>query len=364
MSPKAVASAAVAIAAVLALAAVLPCASAGSASTYEDQLDDNGAGLYAALGEAFDAALEDPADTVTVSYALGTPVLLSTEDDADEYAVSLVRDALAAYYLTDPFPIWIWDFPLVDDLEAELELAYTQTEAEVTVSGETTTWRVVTAVTFTLTVPEDFADDADTEENEVAEAIEAVESAASAYEGTVQEIVQEVSGLLEDVDSEDDEDGEVSNLYDALVSGESSSAGVAAAFTYLCSLSGVDALTTVGLVLNSDGEMEAGYWNVVEDDGAWYAVDCTWNSSDSENCLMAGTTTSVTLSSTSYGFGATHASDLSSLSSSLSTPAIEAEGVDWDEDSSFTTIAMYVIVLLIIVMVVIAFAHAIKSGNV
>ncbi|MDO5853736.1 MAG: transglutaminase domain-containing protein [Thermoplasmata archaeon] len=362
MSSKTVTLLVIVLVASMAVPLVLEDSSADASDRYVSQLDSNGQGLYAQMSTAFASAAESPTDSVFVTYTVGTPMLFSTTDEAKEYALSMMEDAVAAYYLTDPSWIWLWDYPAITDLETGLGFGHTTTT--VTVNG--TQWIMLVSVSFTLTVPEEFKDDTSTEANEVAEAIAAVKEAAEAVTvsgESVQDRVSSINDTLRGITSATDDEGTVGNIYDALVTKTSSSAGVAAAFTYLCSLNGLTAVTVAGSVLASDGSMSDGFWNEVLQDDSWYAVDCTWNSSTARNCLMVGTTSSVTLGSTSYGFGATHYAEPEQLSSALAAPALASGGVEWPDDSTvIEKYGGYVIVLLIVVVIVVTFVHAIKKG--
>lgn len=362
MSSKTVTLLVIAMVAAVALPAVLQDASADASDHYKSQLDGNGQGIYEAMAAAFTAAEESPGDEVQVQYTASMPVLFTTADSLEEYVKSLVRNTLAAYYLSDPSPIWLWNYPLVDDLSADIGLTFTYR----TVTFDGASWITLTSVSFTLTVPDAYKDDASTEANEVAAAITAVKEAVAAITvsgSTVQDKVSSINDTLRGITSATDAEGTVGNIYDALVTKTSSSAGVAAAFTYLCSLNGVTAVTAVGDVIGTDGSTSTGYWNEVAEDDAWYAVDCTWNSSSARNCLMVGTTSTVTFNSTSYGFGATHYVDLTGLSSTLVDPDLSSAGVSWPDDSSFLDkYGGYLILALIGIVIIVTLLHAVRNG--
>ncbi|MDO5852679.1 MAG: hypothetical protein Q4Q62_01185 [Thermoplasmata archaeon] len=361
MSSKTVTLLVIAMVAAVALPAVLQDASADASDHYKSQLDGNGQGIYEAMAAAFTAAEESPGDEVQVQYTASMPVLFTTADSLEEYVKSLVRNTLAAYYLSDPSPIWLWNYPLVDDLSADIGLTFTYR----TVTFDGASWITLTSVSFTLTVPDAYKDDTSTETNEVADAIAAVKAAAEAVtvsEGTIQDKVSSINDALRAKTVTTDAEGTVGNIYDALVTGTSSSAGIAAAFTYLCSLHGVTAVTAVGDVQGTDGT-STGYWNEVKEDDAWFAVDCTWNTDTARNCLMVGTTSTVTFNSTSYGFGATHYVDLTGLSDTLVDPDLSSEGVSWPDDSTFVDkYGGYIILALIVIVIAVAFFHAIRTG--
>lgn len=334
------------VAAMLAIAA-LPAAEASSEEGYASQLDENGQGLYSYMEGLFETA--GSVAELEVSYTLTSPVLFADESGAVDYADSLVNDVLAALYLSDPYPIWLWDYPVttvsVDKVTGTAELDGSE-------------YRRVYSVSFILSVPEEYADS-------VEEAVAAVDAACSEYTGTAQEIAVAVNDALRGVTVTEDEEGAVSTIYDALVTGESSSAGIAAAFTHLCVSNGVTAATVKGDLAAEDGT-STGYWNAVLMDGSWYAVDCTLNSATSNNCLLAGWSTSVTYDGAAVGFGATRSADLYMASpNSLAAPSIVAVGVDWSTEPSFLEEYGEYIALAVIMLVIAAtLGYAIHRGNI
>ena len=160
----------------------------------------------------------------------------------------------------------------------------------------------------------------------------------------------------------------MSNAYDALITGESSSAGIAMAFTYLCELNGITASTVKGTVVtNADGATETGYWNVLWDGERWYAADVTIYDGDGREPLMAGMSTMVYVSDMTAhrGFGSTHVADLDlATANSLNAVTVPADGYDWPDDRTFFekygTHVMAVIITAIIVGVII---YALKKGD-
>ncbi len=324
-----------AIASVLALLSVaaVPVSGEASAAYYKDELDSDGQALYEVLEARFAEAMTDVPETLDISFD-------SKVSDVDA-VTELVNRVLAAYYLSDPSPIWLWDTPV--------------TEVEV-VTGEKNAG--VYAITFTLSVPDAFkSDDGSAAKN----AVKALEEKLVTFEGTDREKVSAINDRLRGISSKDDGEAEVSNVYDALVTGKSSSAGIAAAFTCLAVKNGLTAITVYGDVKTSGGS-EKGYWNEVVDDGKWYAADSTWNSKTSKNCLLAGAFTQVTYGEISTGFGATHSAD---AFRDLSAPGIEANGVEWPDERGFAEkYGIYVFGALVAIIVVWAMMHAVRAGDI
>ena len=67
------------------------------------------------------------------------------------------------------------------------------------------------------------------------------------------------------------------NLYGALINRECVCEGYSKAFKYLLDQAGIDNVIVLGTATNSKGEIESHAWNYVLIDGAWYAVDVTWD---------------------------------------------------------------------------------------
>ncbi len=306
-----------------------PVSGDASASHYKDALDSDGQSLYKVLEARFAEAMTDVPETLDVSFD-------AKIGDADA-ATELVNKVLAAYYLSDPSPIWLWNTPV--------------TEVEVGLSEKNSG---VYAISFKLSVPDEFKDNPK-------DAVKALEEKLVTYDGTDREKISAINDRLRSISSKTDGEAEVSSVYDALVEGKSSSAGIAAAFTCLAVKNGLTAVTVYGDVKTSDGT-EKGYWNEVVDDGKWYAADSTWNSKTSKNCLLAGAFTSVTFNELTVGFGATHAA---SDFRGLSAPSIEATGVDWpDERSFFEKYGVYIFGAVVAIIVIWAMMHAVRAGDI
>lgn len=62
-------------------------------------------------------------------------------------------------------------------------------------------------------------------------------------------------------------------IYGALVTGDAQCEGYAFTFEYLCRAAGIECFTVTGT--NPQGALHA--WNMVNLDGMWYHIDCTWD---------------------------------------------------------------------------------------
>lgn len=340
---------------VLAPLAMAEDADASPSGTYTEQLDANGQAMYSYLESRF-AELEDaPETTPSFTFMLTAPVVLASSEDAETRAEQLVGNVLTAYYLSDPTPIWLWTVPDASGIDVK---ATTSTSE---IGG--TEYRVLTSVTFKLSSPSDFQDAVS-----ITAAMSAVRSALETVAGdTDKDKVVAINDLLRSKDVTDEVAGESTSVYDALVSGTASSSGIAAAFTALCSANGVTAMTVNGLVMRStDEDAVQGYWNYVRIDGTWYAVDSTFNGSDSDNCLLAGSTTKIDIDGGSVRFLSTHAADVGFWDGTvLSAPALSSPGWEWPEaeESFFDRYGMYIFGGLIAVIIIAVLIHAVRVGD-
>ena len=192
MSPKSVSFLAIALVAILAapvMSAVADADAGQSSGFYRDQLDANGQGLYDEVGATLAALEEAPVNEVKVSYTMSS--VPSTEADAVSYAQSVVSDALAALYLSDPSYVWLWDYPISN--------VAIGTSSFDPASG-------TISVTFSLAVPDRYADDPETEANELAETIADFRGKIEAFEGDALSVVQSVNNVLRDTRVSDDQE--------------------------------------------------------------------------------------------------------------------------------------------------------------
>ncbi len=311
-------------------------------SDYISQLDSNGQAVYDVVTFRFANEINgaNPQTTVQITVMLTNPVLFEDEESSTVYVEGIVNDALAAIYYTNAEAIWLWDLP-VTSVEVVVRCDSVTISSSET-GTETGSYITPTMVTFALTIPSDFISE-DGSGNTAMEALNAIRDARIQVSGTVPEKVQAIAGFLYGITVADDKEDTVSNVYDALVTGSSSSAGIAAAFTYLCAFNDVTAQTVKGTVVTGTaGTTSAGYWNVVlytdSDADIWYFVDVTQYNRDDRAPLLAGMSTLILLPSADayHGFGSTHVVDLNLASSnSLSVPSVPAEGYAWPDDRTF-----------------------------
>lgn len=347
-------------------------------SQLEEDYGSYGMGVYNEVTERFKTQIDggSPTGTLTIPVFFqmsGNLSLFSTQEEAEAFAVQAVNTALAAIYYTDAEAIWLWDLPIAAPTVAVECRTVTVAEDGGTPTG---TYYTPVKVEFTVSVPTDFA-----ENNGISQAIADLREARIEVTGSVSEKVQAIANSLRNVrvtddtlvlpeDASEDDRLSVSNAYDALVTGESSSAGIAMAFTYLCQYNGVVAETVKGdVVTDSDDNTETGFWNVVWDgESRWYNCDVTFYDGDDRAPLMAGVSTSILMPDgvTHRGFGAVHVADLDlSSDNSLSPTTVPAQGFQWPDDRSFLekwgTHVMAIIIVAIIVGVIL---YALKKGDV
>ena len=345
-------------------------AEGGPVGDYVSQLDANGQKVYTDVAERFDTELSggQPAESLSFMIYLPDPVLFSTEEEAVAYGMEMAHSALAAIYYTDAEAIWLWDLP-VSSPEVTVECgAVNLTFPD---SGRAPgRYTMPVSVSFTVTVPSGFSD-TDPGRNEVMDAVNELREAADLKaSGTVGDVVKAVARSLSGIRDHTDEEGTVSNAYDALVTGESSSAGIAMAFTYLCERNQVAAATVKGTVVtDSEGATATGYWNVVWDAEAsrWYGSDSTIYNGSDETPLLAGMSSLVLLPSMDVkrGFGSTHVTELDlSSPNSLESVAIPAEGYDWPDDRTFIEkYGTHVMATIIVAVIVGVILYAMRNGD-
>ncbi len=290
-------------------------------SYYRSQLDDNGRAVYDAVSAC--ASSDDRILEMEVGFP--APVLQSTEESAKGYAVRMVNAALASLYYESPLLIWLWDLPLKSlDVSVSTEKAV--------LSGDGREYYIAVSASFELESPGRYSG------TPVQEVIRQAEEACSGlvYKGNDAEKAKSIYKHLSGVTAKKDAEGEISNIYDAVCVKSSSSAGIAAAFTHIAKINGLDACTVKGTSYAGSSEGEEYYWDAVRSGGSWYAVDVKGG------CLMAG-------SGTKDGdetFGSTHSASLDMKSpNGLRAPDLAREGYAYpDETPFFQKYGAYVLV--------------------
>ncbi len=336
--------------------ACVPAVTGDAAETdsgYVSQLDANGKQIYSEVVSAVTSALEDPSNTLTVTDKPGRLVLFEAKEDALDYIEDIVKKALYATYYSMPMAAWLWNLPV-----AEPELAPTTDLVKVTSENDPsdvrTYWRISEAV-ITMTVPDSIADNPDTEANELADALKKVRDAVKSYSGDDASMVKAMADDLRSITSKDDGEGEVSNLYDALVERKSSSAGIAAAFAYTAQSNSLEALVAHGIVGTGS---DSGYWNLVRLDGSWYGADVTVYDGKDRAPLLAGSATEIGSGSSYERFGSTHVAD----EEPLGQISIVRDGYSWPDDRSFfEKWGSQIIIVAIVALILATIVYALKK---
>jgi hypothetical protein len=261
--------------------------------TYYDQLDENSSLIFKEVNKA----TEIDGDTKIFAVELKMDRLFDDTDSAKEYAEYEVRTALTALYFSNPMVPYIWDYP-VKDVVVTPEIG--------TVAVEEQTSYIVRSVSFELSVPEGIT----------SESMEELDKAIKDFKVSGSTDASKVKDIMETLDKvyfKEDEEGKISNIYSALVSRQTTSAGVSQAFTVLCKLNSIPVLTVSGdNILASDETLS--FWNYVYLEGdvdgetkkSWYIVDSTYAVSTG----IAGYLTEVSYDGKTYSMAAAHYADL------------------------------------------------------
>ncbi len=345
--------------------ACAPALSGDTADTdsgYASQLDANGKQIYSEVVSAVASALEDPSNSLSVTIEPGSLVVFDAKEDAVSYSEDIVKKALFAVYYSMPMAAWLWNLPAVDfddpdDTGNPLEeatISIVRVTPESDPSGTRTYW-CVSEIVLEMTVPDAIADDPDTDDNELKTALDEVQSAVKTYSGDDASKVKAIADDLRTIKDKDDGDGEVSNLYDALVGKESSSAGIAAAFAYMAQSNGLDALTVHGTIGTGT---DTGYWNIVRLDGSWYGVDVTVYDGKDKAPLLAGSATKLSSGTEYERFGSTHVAD----EGILEQISIVRDGYSWPDDRTFfEKWGSQAIVVAIVIVILATIVYALKK---
>lgn len=83
--------------------------------------------------------------------------------------------------------------------------------------------------------------------------------------------------LVDTIEYDSTAGNNIYNIYGALVSKRAVCEGYARTFKYVLDDLGIPCIIACGIGQNSAGETEAHAWNYVQINGAWYAIDVTWD---------------------------------------------------------------------------------------
>jgi len=321
--------------------------------TYYSQLDPNEAAVYEEVCSA--RTIIDASQTFRVDF--GQKVLFDEPSLATAYAERAVNNGLSALYLSDPMIPYVWDYPVTDvKVTAEVVLWPDLPEEQGVES-----YYIVKSVEFTLSVPEGITADSMKELNDALDAIK-INGNSDA------EKVINIMNVFNTAVFQKDGEGEISNIYDALVTKRTTSAGVAQAFVEICNKNSITAITVAGQSLLAKEEAQS-FWNYVYLEGdiggqtmrSWYIVDPTYASAAG----ICGYSTEITFENKVYSMAGTHNTDLRIISgNTLSVPQIEANkyvpvgGVPF-----FEKYGEMIIIGAIGAVLVLGMVYAVRSGN-
>lgn len=351
--------AAVAVISLMAMILVPFCteSDADSVTDYTAQLDDNGLKIREQVMEMIDRGYKSPQNTIQVDVRFDSIVIFESTEAAMKYIEDTVKKVLFSIYYSEPMAVWLWDLPVsVPDISGVTQVVRITSSSD---PGREQGYFSPEKASFTLSVPSSCIDDPATEGNELKDILDKVEAAVFEVSGSVYSSVKAIADRLRSVKVVEDEEGTVSNVYDALVGKSSSDAGIASAFTLVARSNGLSALTVAGMV-GTDSQSE-GYWNAVLADGAWYGCDATIYDGKDRSPLMAGTQTVIVYDSSQERFGTVHTAG----DGVLDPIKISVSGYDWPDDRGFfekwgSQIAMAALVAIIVLTLL----YAVRSGSV
>ncbi|MBE6514039.1 MAG: hypothetical protein E7Z69_02915 [Thermoplasmata archaeon] len=349
---------AIIIASTMVLAAA-PSDGADGESYYYSQLDANGKAIYNELSNY--EGYYEPSFTVTVQ--LPGVVLFDSANAAEAYAKDVLTVATWAKYLSEPMFVHLWNLPV----EA-VAGTVTVSEATVTVDEDIKTGFVAASVKFTLSVPSKLAEDLESRMKAVKTAAQSISNGVTGSNNAemAKSIAKAITKDCKFTESMDADEGSVSNIYDCLVLGESGSRGFGQAFSLVCQLKGVEAITVNGSYYKDKTERIDSMWNAVECDGKWYDVDLINYKLGYGGTIMAGTTTNLTNNNSSRLHATVYVPErITGKSIDLMPHEIEREGYEFPDERPFYEKYSDYILLAGVAAIIIAFmAYAVRTGNI
>lgn len=313
--------------------------------TYKSQLDTNGRFVY---NEVANATSID-GETRTFTVAFDDNRLFNDTASAKAYADSTVQDALAAEYLTNPMVPYLWDYP-VKAVEVDSEITLKEGDKKY----------IVKSVTFTLSVPEGMTADKMKKLNEAL-------SNVTVTGNTDAEKVVSIMAYLNGMYFQKDEEGSISNIYNAMVDLKTTSAGVSQAFNQLCILNNIPAITVAGYNVLATNETKS-FWNYVYLEGdidgetkySWYIVDPTYATTTG----IAGYLTEVSFDNKVYSMSSAHNRDLTlSSANTLDVPQLAKDKyVQVGGPTFFEKYGETLVMAAIGAVVIVGMLYAVRTG--
>ncbi len=341
----------------LAVAMAIPMMDTDAADSevfrYYSELDGNGKAVYSAVSSL--NTVTETEITFSVDFTDIDLRLFNDSADAKAYAVSTVKNALAAVYLSCPMVPYIWDYP-VTGVEVESELGTS------TIEGAETVYYEVVSVSFKLAVPEGITAESMKSLND---AIADVKVTGNTDSDKVISIISYLSGVR----FLKDEEGKISNIYNALVDKKATSAGISQAFNKLCEDNGIKAISVAG---NNEfaADEEISVWNNVNLKGdldgetvmQWFIVDPLYCASYG----ITGYLTDVGKDNAYYSMSSAHYINLDKIGENdLPTPQL-AKG-KYVREGGLNFLELYgdkIMIAAIGVVTVAALVYALRAKNV
>ena len=320
---------------------------------YIDQLEENEVLVYKSVSKATSVDSQSKEFSVDL---IGSR-LFETESRAKEYADQVVQNALSAAYLSNAMIPYLWDYP-VKSVAVDTSVAI----VKITKAGVETTSFMADKVTFTLSVPEGITAESMKELNDAIKNI-------SVTGKTDADKVKSMMSTLDKMSYSQDEEGTISNIYDALVTKSTTSAGIAQALLKLCQDNNIPCIIVAGENLLASKEPK-NLWNYVYLEGdvdgettfAWYLVDASYATSTG----ISGYLTEVTYDGKTCSMLSVHNVDLTlSAENDLVVPQLAMNKYVPVGGLPFLELHGEKILIGVIgVVLVLAFIYAIRNGKI
>jgi len=322
------------------------------AFTYRSLLDDNAAIVYDQVASVSSFTDSEKEFTVTLKNNRNFEDIRS----AEEYGNSVVQNALAAQYYSNPMMTYLWDLPVRDvEVRTEVKTVTIIEEDETAITSY-----YAKSVSFNL---QNCSRVGVTDESlkNLKDAIASYKVSGTSDADKVRSIISIVSGIT----AAEDKEGEISNIYDAAVTKRTSSMGASMLFLQLCQANKVHCLTVAGDIAVSSMKETKGGWNYVYIDSEtgyqWFIVDA-------RHCASAGISgqnVSIVFNDETYTMMSSHNTDLDLKADNyLSVPKL-AVG-EYVPPGGFSFLELYggeILMAVIGIVIILGLYYALRTGN-
>ncbi len=240
---------------------------------YADQLSPNERAFYDAFAAAAPGTCEFEVDLPEVlEICKGRSPSHVEQNDAKNRMTQWINNALFAVWLDVPSLFWMG----LDEFQSKFNIELYPDDI----------YRVK-QVTVTITPKEEYEGNAHYYQACITEVINSL-----SLEGATEwETIRNINDYLCDTIEYDLVADYRDTVYGSLVMKTCVCTGYSHAFQLLCSRYGITCTTILGMA-NTGDTQEGHMWNAVQLDGAWYAVDVTWNDSTGRDAyFMVGSET-------------------------------------------------------------------------